>query len=73
MSGAAEWAAWAALGVSLLLLVSVVVAVVLVVRLWRRVAPTVAPMLMMFGGPTHTSTNVAPTAAPLPDRGESTS
>jgi hypothetical protein len=48
VNGAAEWAAWAALGLSLLLLVVLAAAVVMSVRFWRKVSPTVAPLLTMF-------------------------
>jgi hypothetical protein len=51
VNGAAAWAAWAALGISLLLLVVLVGVVVMTVRFWRKVSPTVAPMLAMFSPP----------------------
>lgn len=55
MSGAAAWAAWFALALSLLLLATVAGVVVLVLRFWRKVEPTVAPMLAMFAPASATS------------------
>ena len=45
------YAAYAALALVLLLWIVLAVAVVMVARFWRKVEPTVTPMLSMFAPP----------------------
>jgi len=54
---ATEAAAWFALALALLELAFIVTLVVLVLRFWRQVAPTVAPMLSMFAPPASSSSS----------------
>ena len=59
-----EVAAWVALALALLELAVIVAVVVLVVRFWRKVSPTVAPMLSMFAPPASPATKTEAAIAP---------
>jgi len=45
------WAAWAALGLVLILWVFLLVAFVLLARFWAQIGPTLRPMLAMMSPP----------------------
>lgn len=57
---ATDVAAWAALFLALGLVVFLVGLAVIVARFWRKVEPSVAPLLTMFGGVTTSTASTAP-------------